>query len=81
MQFFRAPLRAMSSAATSSLVTTSKRGAVGLITLNRPQALNALNSALIAELNEAARAFDADASVGAIVLTVGQIGRAEFASL
>jgi enoyl-CoA hydratase len=42
---------------------------VGVITLNRPQALNALNSALIAELNTAVDAFEADASIGAILIT------------
>lgn len=51
------------------MVLTEKRGAVGLITLNRPKALNALNSQLIAEINAAARAFDSDATVGAIVIT------------
>ena len=45
------------------------RGAVGLITLNRPKALNALNSPLIRELNAATAAFDQDASIGAIVIT------------
>ena len=42
---------------------------MGLITLNRPKALNALNSALIAEVNAAAQAYDADPTVGAIVIT------------
>jgi enoyl-CoA hydratase/carnithine racemase len=40
-----------------------------VITLNRPKALNALNSALISELNAAASAFDAAEGVGAIVIT------------
>lgn len=42
---------------------------VELITLNRPKALNALNSALFAELNEALKKADEDANVGAIVIT------------
>jgi enoyl-CoA hydratase len=42
---------------------------VGLIRLNRPKALNALNSALLAELAEALEAFDKDNTIGAIVLT------------
>jgi hypothetical protein len=42
---------------------------VELITLNRPKALNALNSALFVELNEALKKADEDASVGAIVIT------------
>jgi enoyl-CoA hydratase len=42
---------------------------VGLIRLNRPDALNALNSELIAELNEALDGFEADDAIGCIVLT------------
>ncbi len=42
---------------------------VGLIRLNRPEALNALNSALIGELNEALDGFEQDQSIGCIVLT------------
>ncbi|KXV04774.1 enoyl-CoA hydratase [Caballeronia megalochromosomata] len=45
------------------------RGRVGLITLNRPKALNALNDALMDELGVALKAFDADENIGAIVLT------------
>jgi len=45
------------------------RGRVGLITLNRPKALNALNDALMDELGTALKAFDADENIGAIVLT------------
>lgn len=51
----------------SILVETRDR--VGLITLNRPEALNALNDDLIRELGEALDAFDADDGIGAIVLT------------
>lgn len=40
-----------------------------MVTLNRPKALNALSSPLFAELNEALAEFDADDSVGAMVLT------------
>ncbi|HTH97674.1 MAG TPA: enoyl-CoA hydratase [Stellaceae bacterium] len=43
--------------------------AVGLIRLNRPQALNALNAALIAELDQALTHFDQDPKIGAIVIT------------
>jgi enoyl-CoA hydratase len=42
---------------------------VGLIRLNRPDALNALNSGLIGELNEALDAFEANDAIGCIVLT------------
>ena len=45
------------------------RGKVGLITLNRPKALNALNSQVLADLVDAARSFEADTAVGCIVLT------------
>ena len=44
-------------------------GRVGLITLNRPQALNALNSQIIGELNHALDALEADSNIGCIVLT------------
>jgi enoyl-CoA hydratase len=45
------------------------RGRVGLITLNRPKALNALNDALMDELGLALKQFDADEDIGAIVIT------------
>lgn len=45
------------------------RGAVMLVTLNRPQALNALNEALIAELNEALLRAENDAGIGCTVIT------------
>ncbi len=49
------------------LVTT--KGKVGLIMLNRPHALNALNTQLISELNRALDAFEADPAIGSIVIT------------
>lgn len=42
---------------------------VGIITLNRPKALNALNDALMTELGQALKAFDADPAIGCIILT------------
>ena len=42
---------------------------VGTITLNRPQALNALNSQVMAEVTAAAAEFDADPGIGAIIIT------------
>jgi enoyl-CoA hydratase len=54
--------------ATTSILTES-RGRVGLITLNRPLALNALNAVLLTELMEALAAFDSDHSIGAMVIT------------
>lgn len=50
-------------------ILTETRGNVGLITLNRPKALNALCNDLFTEVNEAMAKYDADANVGAIVLT------------
>ena len=50
-------------------IIVETRGRVGLITLNRPKALNALNDALMDELGEALARFDADEGIGAIVLT------------
>ena len=45
------------------------KGAVGLVTFNRPQALNALNAALTAELKQALDQLEADQAVAVIVLT------------
>ncbi|GAB3118587.1 enoyl-CoA hydratase [Novispirillum itersonii] len=50
-------------------ILVETRGSVGLITLNRPKALNALCTPLIRELGQALDAFEADAEIGAIVLT------------
>ncbi len=50
-------------------ILAETRGRVGLITLNRPRQLNALNDALMDELGAALLAFDADDGVGAIVIT------------
>ncbi len=50
-------------------ITVETRGNVGLITLNRPKALNALCIALIDELARALDGFEADDAIGCIVLT------------
>ena len=50
-------------------ILIESRGRVGLITLNRPKALNALNDALMSELGQALLSFDRDDDIGAIVIT------------
>ena len=50
-------------------IRTETRGRVGLLQLNRPKAMNALDSELMRELSNALREFDADPQVGAIVIT------------
>ena len=50
-------------------ILVETRGSAGLITLNRPKQLNALNDALMNELGAALAEFDADESIGAIVIT------------
>ncbi|NDY84176.1 enoyl-CoA hydratase [Orrella sp. NBD-18] len=54
---------------SESLILIETRGRVGLLTLNRPKALNALNDALMDELGAALLAFDADENIGCIVIT------------
>jgi enoyl-CoA hydratase len=54
---------------STETIAVETRGRVGIIRLNRPQALNALNVTLKNELLAAAEAFDADAGIGCIVLT------------
>lgn len=50
-------------------IDVEKKGRVGLIRLNRPQALNALCDELVRELGQALDAFEADSNIGALVLT------------
>ena len=50
-------------------ILVSRHGRVGVITLNRPAQLNALNDALMDALGEALLQFDADETIGAIVIT------------
>jgi len=52
-------------------IIVGTRGRVGMITLNRPKALNALNDALMNELGDALAKFDADEGIGAIVIAGG----------
>ncbi|MGV0626768.1 enoyl-CoA hydratase [Mycolicibacter minnesotensis] len=50
-------------------ILVDRDGRVGTITLNRPQALNALNSQVMHEVTSAAAEFDADPGIGAIIIT------------
>lgn len=54
---------------SDALVLIETHGRVGVIRINRPKQLNALNGAVMRMLVDAALAFDADAGVGAIVIT------------
>ena len=55
--------------ATYNSILTETRGRVGLITLNRPQAMNALNIQLLSELLDALASYDADPAIGAMVIS------------
>jgi enoyl-CoA hydratase len=50
-------------------IVVETRGKIGIIRLNRPQALNALNAALIGELTQAVQAFEADAGIACMIVT------------
>jgi enoyl-CoA hydratase len=50
-------------------ILVETKGKVGVITLNRPQALNALNGQLIGEVNAAIDGFETDAGIGCMVIT------------
>jgi enoyl-CoA hydratase len=54
---------------TAQNILVERRGRVGLITLNRPQALNALNDVLMDEMGAALLEFDGNEGIGAIVVT------------
>lgn len=51
------------------MILTETHGRVGLITLNRPHAMNALNNQLLNEVMEALETFDKDDAIGAMVIT------------
>jgi len=53
-------------------ILTRAEGRVGIVQLNRPRALNALNRELMTELMDALTAFDADPAVGCMVITGGE---------
>jgi enoyl-CoA hydratase len=50
-------------------ILVESKGRVGIIRLNRPQALNALNSALMVELGQALDAYDTDPAIGCLLIT------------
>jgi len=52
----------------AQFIKTERKGRVGVVTLDRPKQLNALNPQLMQELGAALQAFDADENVGAIVI-------------
>ncbi|MGY6643598.1 MAG: enoyl-CoA hydratase [Salinarimonas sp.] len=52
-----------------TILADTRDGGVGLITINRPQALNALNSTVVAEINLALDGFEKDNAIGCIVIT------------
>jgi enoyl-CoA hydratase len=54
---------------TESPILTAHQGRVGVITLNRPAQLNALNDALMDAMGQALLALDADSDIGVIVIT------------
>jgi enoyl-CoA hydratase len=51
------------------IVVRTEADKVGIITLNRPKQLNALNDALMDELGAALKAFDADPAIGCCIIT------------
>lgn len=62
-------MTAMTPLKTYSCIIAETHGKVGVIRLNRPEALNALNSTLITETSEVLDIFEADAHIGCIVIT------------
>ncbi|NBS01180.1 MAG: enoyl-CoA hydratase, partial [Rhizobiales bacterium] len=50
-------------------ILTAVEGRVAVITLNRPQALNALNVQIISDINHALDGFDKDPEIGCIIIT------------
>jgi len=53
-------------------ILLDRKGRVGIITLNRPKALNALNTQLLRELVTAVEELDTDSDIGAILVTGSQ---------
>lgn len=53
---------------TDSILETRAEGRIGIMTLNRPQVLNAFNSALVGEIGCALKAFEADPAISAVIV-------------
>jgi enoyl-CoA hydratase len=54
---------------SEALIQVRTEGPVGIITLDRPKALNALNEALMVQVGQALKGFDADDAIGCIIIT------------
>ncbi len=54
---------------SDTIIRTEVHGQAGLIRLNRPEAMNALNGAVMEQVAQALEAYDADAAIGAMVIT------------
>lgn len=54
---------------TYEFITSRTEGRVGIVTLNRPKQLNALNDGLMTELGQALQGFDADPEIGCMIIT------------
>lgn len=63
------PMARSGTAEMADMIKTATDGRVATITLDRPEALNALNTQLMEELVEAASGFDGDPGIGAIIIT------------
>ncbi|HEY9095156.1 MAG TPA: enoyl-CoA hydratase-related protein, partial [Hydrogenophaga sp.] len=59
----------MTATPSPELITVSTEGRVGIVTLNRPKQLNALNDQLMTELGAALKAFDLDDAIGCMIIT------------
>ncbi|KAL4807096.1 ClpP/crotonase-like domain-containing protein [Aspergillus unguis] len=67
--FARIRLYSSASPSYEHILTSTPKPGVGLITLNRPKALNALSSPLFKELNDALSKYDESKDIGAIIIT------------
>ena len=66
---------------TYTTVLTETRERVGIVTLNRPQAMNAFNATMLGELFDAMEVFDKDENIGALVVTGNEIAFAAGADI